>query len=56
MVMLIKKKSDLIEMIVFGCMNGKLKNKIIDNITFKRAKTILKEKNISINVLPGMVT
>ena len=29
MVMLIEK-SDLIEMIIYGCMNGKLKNKIVD--------------------------
>ena len=30
-----KKKSDLIEMIVYGCMNGKLKNKVVDEISVK---------------------
>ena len=56
MVMLIKKrviKSDLIEMIVYGCMNGKLKNKIVEDISFKRALTTLKEHNITIKSLPG---
>ena len=48
-----KKKSDLIEMIVYGCMNGKLKNKIVEDISFKRALTILKEYNITIKSLPG---
>ena len=47
-----KKKSDLIEMIVYGCMNGKLKNKIVEDISFKRALTTLKE-HISIKSLPG---
>ena len=48
-----EKKSDLIEMIVYGCMNGKLKNKIVEDISFKRALTILKEHNITIKSLPG---
>ena len=48
-----KKKSDLIEMIVYGCMNGKLKNKILDEISVKRAYTILRENNINIKSLPG---
>ena len=48
-----KKKSDLIEMIVYGCMNGKLKNKIVEDISFKRALTILKEYNVTIKSLPG---
>ena len=30
-----QKKSDLIEMIVYGCMNGKLKNKVVDEISVK---------------------
>ena len=50
--MLIKKKSDLIEMIVYGCINGKIKNKKIDDISFSRANTTLREHNISIKVLP----
>ena len=48
-----KKKSDLIEMIVYGCMNGKLKNKVLDEISVKRAYTILRENNINIKSLPG---
>ena len=48
-----KKKSDLIEMIVYGCMNGKLKNKVVDEISVKRAHTILRENNINFKSLPG---
>ena len=48
-----KKKTDLIEMIVYGCMNGKLKNKVVDEISVKRAYTILIENNINIKSLPG---
>ena len=48
-----KKKSDLIEMIVYGCMNGKLKNKVVDEISVKRAYTILRENNINFKSLPG---
>ena len=48
-----KKKIDLIEMIVYGCMNGKLKNKVVDEISVKRAYTILRENNINIKSLSG---
>ena len=48
-----KKKSGLIEIIVYGCMNGKLKNKVVDEISTKRAYTMLRESNISIKSLPG---
>ena len=48
-----KKKGDLIEMIVYGCMNGKLKNKIAEDIAFNRAITILREDKINIKSLPG---
>ena len=48
-----KKKSDLIEMIVYGCMNGKLKNKIVEDMSFNRAITILREHKIIIKSLPG---
>ena len=44
-----KKKSDLIEVIIYGCMNGKLKNKIVDEIS---EKIILRENNINIKLLP----
>ena len=48
-----KKKSDLMEMIVYGCMNGKLKNKVVDEISVKKAFTILRENNTTIKSLPG---
>ena len=48
-----KKKSDLIEMIVYGCMNGKLKNKIAEDISFNRAITILREHKINNKSLLG---
>ena len=47
-----KNKSDLIEMIIYGCMNGKLKNKQIDYISINKAYSILKEKDITIKSLP----
>ena len=40
-------------MIVYGCMNGKLKNKVVEEISVKRAYTILRENNINIKSLPG---
>ena len=48
-----KKKSDLIEMIVDGFMNGKLKSKIVQDIPFKRVLTTLKEHNTTIKSLLG---
>ena len=48
-----KKKSDLIEMIIYGCMNGKLNNKNIDDISTNKAHSILKENNINTKSLPG---
>ena len=47
-----KKKSDLIETIIYGCMNGKL-NEIVDEISVKKAYTILIENKINIKSLPG---
>ena len=35
-----KRKSDLIEMIMYGCTNGKLKNKTIDDISINKAHSI----------------
>ena len=40
-------------MIVYGCMNGKLKNKVVDKISVKKTYTILRENNIIIKSLPG---
>ena len=48
-----KKKSDLIEVIVYGCMNGKLKNNVVDEVSVKKAYTILTENKINIKLLPG---
>ena len=50
-----KKKSDLIEMIIYGWINGKLKNKRIEDISSNKAHNILKEKDIIIKSLPGYV-
>ena len=46
-----KKKSDLRKMKVYGCMNRKLKNKIVEDISLNRA--IKREHKISIKSLPG---
>ena len=48
-----KIKSDLIEMIVYGCMNGKLRSKQIDDISNRQVSMIMKEKDVSIKSLPG---
>ena len=48
-----KNKSDLIEMIIYGCRNGKLKSDSIDDISINKSRSILKEKNINIKSLPG---
>ena len=48
-----EKKSDLIEMIVHGCITKKLNNKRIEDISLNKAHTILKEKDMSIQSLPG---
>ena len=47
------KKSDLIELIIYGYMNGKLKNMDINDISNNKVNTVLKEKEISIKSLPG---
>ena len=48
-----KKKTDLIEMIVYGCITNKLNKKRIENISLNKAYTILKEKDRSIKSLRG---
>ena len=48
-----EKKSDLIEMIIYGCMNGKLKDTNFDDISNNKFNTIFKEKGISIKSLRG---
>ena len=47
-----KEKTDLIEMIVYGCIANKLNKKRID-ISLNKVCLILKEKDISIKSLPG---
>ena len=47
-----KKKTDLIEMIVYGCMTGTLNKKYLEDISIKQAKQILNKNNI-IDSLPG---
>ena len=40
-------------MIIYRCMNGKLNDKNIDDITINQAHNILKESDIIIKSLPG---
>ena len=40
-------------MIMYGCMNGRLKNKITEDISIDKAHSILKEKDINIKSLPA---
>ena len=40
-------------MIVYRCINGKLKNKVVEDISHNRALIILCEYRISIKTLPG---
>ena len=47
-----KKERDLIEMVIYGCLNGKLKNKQIDDISISKSHSILKEKNINHKAFP----
>ena len=48
-----KKKTDLIEMIVYGCMSGTLNKKDLKDITIQEVKQILIKNSIAINSLPG---
>ena len=40
-------------MIVYGCINGKFKNKTVENISLNRSITLLREHKIDIKSLPG---
>ena len=44
-----KKKTDLIEMIVYGCMTGTINKKDIEDISRNQVKQILNKNNITIN-------
>ena len=48
-----KKKKDLVEMIVYGCITNKLNKEPIKGISINKAHNILKEKDIIIKSLPG---
>ena len=48
-----KKKTDLIEKIVYGYMSGTLNKKDIEDITIKEAKQILNKNNIVVDSIPG---
>ena len=48
-----KKKTDLIKMILYGCINNKLNKEGIEVISTKQANQILNKDNISVKSLPG---
>ena len=48
-----KKKTDLIEMVAYGCMTGTLNKKDLEGISIKQAKQILNKNNITIDLVPG---
>ena len=48
-----KKKTDLIEMIVYGCITEKLNEKGIEDISTKQANFVLNKNNITVKSLPG---
>ena len=48
-----KKKTELIEMIVYGCMTGTLNKKDLEDIEVKQANEILNKNNITIDPPPG---
>ena len=48
-----KKKTDLIEMIVYGCITDKLNKEGIGDISTKQANQILIKSHITVKSLPG---
>ena len=48
-----KKKTDLIEMILYGCITDKLNKKVIEDISAKQANQILNKNKIIVKSLPG---
>ena len=48
-----KKKIDLIEMIVYGCITEKLNKKKEEDISTKQANLILNKSDITVKSLPG---
>ena len=48
-----KKKTDLVEMIAYGCITDKLNKTVVEEISTKQANQILNKNGIIINSLPG---
>ena len=48
-----KKRTELVEMIVYGCINGKLSEKQIEDMSMKQQNLILNKHFISAKSLPG---
>ena len=48
-----KKKTDLIEMIIYGCITEQSDKKEIEDISMKQANQILNKNNITAKSLPG---
>ena len=48
-----KKKTNLIEMIVYGCITDELNKEGIEDISSKQANEILNKSNITVKSLPG---
>ena len=48
-----KKKTEIIEMIIYGCITNKLNKEEIEDISINHAKQILNKNAISIKSLPG---
>ena len=48
-----KKKTDLIEMIVYGCLTGTLNKKDLQDISIKQPKQILNKNSVTIDSLHG---
>ena len=48
-----KKKTNLIEMIIYGCITEKLNKKEVEDISVKQANQILNKNNIKVKSLPG---
>ena len=48
-----KRKTDLIEMILYGCITDKLNKKVIEDISAKQANQILNKNKIIVKSLPG---
>ena len=48
-----KKKTDLVEMMAYGHMNGKISKSDIKDISIDTAEKIFSDNNISIKLLPG---